>query len=140
MSTIHDRGRAGATDRCDNGGVTTDPAPAFTRPALAPGLLAAIALLAGLALLSSDWFLAVRFVVSILALIMCVFAIRGRAWWTLPLLAAIAILWNPVIVVPLEGEIWQALQFIGALVTVVTGVFIRVPTDETILSSHPKRG
>ena len=107
----------------------TPTAPEFTRPALAPGLLAAVALVAGSVLLDSSVFTAFRYGVSILALIVLVFVIRGRAWWAVPLLAAIAVLWNPVVVVPLEGQGWASLQFVAALVFVVAGVRTKVPTD-----------
>jgi len=109
--------------------VPTPTAPAFTRPALAPGLLAAIALLAGTALLDSDVFTVFRYVVSIFALIVLVFAYRGRAWWALPLLAAVAVLWNPVFVVPVEAQVWQALQFVAAALMIAVGVLVKVPTE-----------
>jgi hypothetical protein len=125
--------------------VTTRPAAAFTRPALAPGILVAIVLVAGLALLPSDWFISVRFIVTILALIMCVFAARGRTWWALALLAGIAVLWNPVLVIPLGGQGWQALQYAAALVAVVAGVLIKVPAEAGgrpggAVSAGPRRG
>lgn len=109
----------------------TPTAPAFTRPALAPGLLAAIALLAGTALLDSDVFTVFRYVVSIFALIVLVFAYRGRAWWALPLLAAVAVLWNPVVVVPVEAQLWQGLQFVAAALMIAVGVLVKVPTEAT---------
>jgi hypothetical protein len=116
------------------------PAPDFLRPALAPGLLGAIVLLAGLALTDTPWFVPVRFVVAILALIMCVFAVRGRAWWALPFLAAIAVLWNPVVVIPIDDRTWQAFQFLAALAMVVTGILIRVPATDESASAGPRRG
>ncbi|WP_108250850.1 DUF6804 family protein [Planctomonas deserti] len=120
------------------------PAPAsaadFLRPALAPGLLGAIVLVAGLALIDTSWFVPVRFIVAILALIMCVFAVRGRAWWALPFLAAIAVLWNPVVVIPVDDQPWQALQFAAALVMVVAGILIRVPAEDARASAGPRRG
>ena len=47
----------------------------------------------------------------------------------LPGLVAVAVLWNPVVVVPLEGQGWASLQFVAALVFVVAGVRTKVPTD-----------
>ena len=107
----------------------TPTAPAFLRPALAPGLLGAIVLTVGAFLLGSPTFTIVRFAVAILALIVLVFAWRGRTWWALPLMAAIAVLWNPVVVVPLSGQPWAALQFAGAVVFVAAGVLVKVPTE-----------
>ncbi len=45
----------------------TPVAPTFTRSALAPGLLGAMALLGGLALLDSPGYIVIRYAVSILA-------------------------------------------------------------------------
>jgi hypothetical protein len=110
--------------------VPTPTAPAFLRPALAPGILGAIVLTVGAFLLDSPTFTIVRFVVAILALVMLVFAWRGRTWWALPVLAAVAVVWNPVVVVPLSGQPWAALQFAGAVLFVVAGVLVRVPTEQ----------
>jgi hypothetical protein len=107
--------------------VPTPTAPDFLRPALAPGLLGAVVLTVGAFLLDSSLFTIVRFAVAILALIVLVFAWRGRTWWALPLLAAIAVCWNPVWVLPLSGQPWAAMQFAAAVVFVAAGVLIRVP-------------
>lgn len=103
---------------------------AFLRPALAPGILGAIVLVAGAALIDSSAFTIIRYVVAILALIVLVFGYRGRAWGYLPFLAAIAVLWNPVYVIPLTGQVWQGLQFIAAVVFIVAAIRIRVPSPE----------
>jgi len=110
-----------------NGGMSSYPTPEFRRTALAPGLLAAIVVLAGLALLDNpDGYLFIRFPVSILALIICVFAYQAKHWWWLPILIAIAVLWNPVWPLPLSGQIWVALQFVAALMFIIAGLTIRV--------------
>ncbi len=106
--------------------------PAFRRTALAPGLLASIALLVGVALIESEAFIVVRFVVSILALIVIVFAVQARHWWWLPLLLAIAVVWNPIYPLdapPFEvaGPWWLAAQYVAILVFVLAGIFIKVP-------------
>lgn len=108
----------------------TPAEPTFTRSALAPGLLGAIALLAGLALLGSDGFLVIRFVVSILAVILSVFVIQSKAWWWLVGLVPIAIVWNPVVVIELHGQGWAAAQFVAALVFIVVGVRTKVPVQQ----------
>lgn len=105
----------------------TPAAPEFTRPALAPGLLGAIGLMVGLALLDVDSFTIIRFVVSILALIICVFAIQAKAWWWIIGLAPVAVLWNPIVVIELHGQGWVSLQFVAALLFVASGIFIKVP-------------
>ncbi|MFB2581845.1 DUF6804 family protein [Herbiconiux sp. P15] len=101
-------------------------APDFTRPALAPGILGAIALVAFLAVVDSDWFTIARFVVAILALIMCVFAGQARQWWWIPPLVAIAVLWNPVLPIDLPLVGWQIAHVVGAIVFVASGLLIKV--------------
>lgn len=111
--------------------MTSYPTPAFTRPALAPGLLGAIVLLAGLALLDNDsayfW---IKAAVAVLALILCVFAWQAKQWWWLLGLVPIAILWNPVWPLDLHGQAWVAAQFVAALVFIVAGVLIKVSNPE----------
>lgn len=101
--------------------------PSFTRPALAPGLLGAIALLAFVAVIDSDWFTIARYVVSILALIVCVFAVQARQWWWLIGLVPIAIVWNPVLPIDLDTLVFQALHIVAAAVFVASGLLIKVP-------------
>ncbi len=101
-------------------------APDFTRPALAPGILGAIALMAFLAVVDSDWFTLARYVIAILALIMVVFAVQAKQWWWVPLLAAIAVLWNPVLPIDLPLVGWQIAHVAGAIVFVASGLLIKV--------------
>lgn len=113
--------------RADRRPLGTPAEPTFSRSALAPGLLGAIALLAGLALLDSDGYIVIRYVVSILAVIICVFVIQAKAWWWLIGLVPIAILWNPVFVIELHGQGWVSAQFIAAIVFIIVGVRTKVP-------------
>lgn len=101
--------------------------PAFRRTALAPGLLASIALLVGLALIESEAFIAIRFVVSILALIIMVFAVQARHWWWVPLMLAVAVIWNPVYPLQIAGPWWIGAQYLAILLFVLAGIFIKVP-------------
>jgi hypothetical protein len=97
------------------------------RTAIIPAVLAAIVLLAGLALLDSDGFIVIRYVVSILALIVGVFAWQAKQWWWLVLLVPIAVLWNPVFPIDLgNATLWLALQYVGAIAFLICGWFIRV--------------
>jgi hypothetical protein len=98
---------------------------AVRRDALAPGLLGAAALLAGLALVDSDAFQVIRFAAAILALIVVVFAVQARQWWWVPALAAVAVLWNPVVPLPFGGQPWRLAQVAGAAVFIAAGLTIR---------------
>jgi hypothetical protein len=97
------------------------------RDALAPGLLGAVALLAGLALIASETFQIIRFAAAILALIAVVFAVQARHWWWAPVLAAVAVLWNPVLPFPFAGQGWQLAQLAGAAVFLAAGLTIKRP-------------
>ena len=97
------------------------------RTALIPAVLVTIVLLAGAALIESDTFTVIRYVVSIFALIVAVFAWQARQWWWLIGLVPIAVLWNPVIPIELGlPDLWLGLQYIAALVFVAAGILIRV--------------
>lgn len=104
--------------------------PAFTRPALAPAILAAIALMAGVAFLDSSWFIVVHFVVTILTAVIAWFAIQARKWWWLLALVPIIVLWNPVLPLGLTGPGWFSAQLIAPIFLVAAGVMITVPVTE----------
>lgn len=101
-------------------------APVPRRIALAPAIIAAMALLVGVVLLDSDAFLAIRFVVAIFALIIAWFAVRARQWWWLPPLGVIAVVWNPVLPIAVPEEWWLGAQYLAVLVIVAAGALIRV--------------
>ncbi|HEV7741476.1 MAG TPA: DUF6804 family protein [Pseudolysinimonas sp.] len=101
--------------------------PAFRRTALAPGLLAGVALLGAVALIENPAFLVFRFVISILALIVLVFAFQAKHWWWIPVMLAVAVIWNPVYPLPIDGPWWVGAQYVAILVFVLAGVFIKVP-------------
>jgi hypothetical protein len=108
--------------------------PPFTRPALAPSLIAAIVLLACVAIVDSSAFVFARWGVTVLALIVLVFTVRGRAWWAAVLMAAVAVCWNPLAVVEIPGPVWAALQLVAAALFIVVGILVKVPR-ETAASS-----
>lgn len=99
--------------------------PTFQRNALAPGLLAAVVLLAGMLLIGNEWFVAVRYVVAILALIIAWFAVQARQWWWLVAFIPIAVLWNPIVPFDFDGTGWLAAQVFGAGVFVIAGLLIK---------------
>jgi hypothetical protein len=111
-------------------GRTPEPIP--TRPALAPALVAAIALFAGVALIGNTWFVVILYVVAIFAAIMAVYAVQaGKPFW-LALFVPVIVLWNPIFPLPYadwfagsEGLPWIVAQPVAAVLLVVAGIFIR---------------
>ncbi|GHD50220.1 hypothetical protein D9V29_11460 [Mycetocola manganoxydans] len=103
--------------------------PDFTRPALAPGILAGIVLFVGVALIDSTWFIVVHYVVTVLAVIIAWFAIQARMWWWLLVLVPIIVLWNPVLPLGLSGVGWMSAQLIAPILFVAAGLMIRVPVS-----------
>lgn len=110
--------------------MTSYPTPARRRTTLAPGILAAIVLVAGAALLGTGGFTWILFAVSILALIVSVFAWQAGQWWWLLVLVPIAVAWNPVVPLPMAGPAWQAAQFLAALVFLAAGILITVDNPD----------
>jgi uncharacterized membrane protein YoaK (UPF0700 family) len=102
------------------------------RTALAPALLAVVALLIGVALIESDGFIVIRYVVSIFALIVAVFAWQARQWWWIIGLAPVAVLWNPVFPIDLgNADLWLGLQYAAALLFIACGILIKVVDKDT---------
>lgn len=111
--------------------MTSYPTPPFTRPGLAPGLLGAIVLLAGLALLDNPGgYFWIKTAVAVMAAILCVFAWQANQQWWLIALLPIVVIWNPVWPLDLHGQAWVAAQFVAALVFIVAGIAIKVKNPE----------
>ena len=107
------------------------PTKSFRRTALAPGILGAIVLLAGLALLTTTEFFWIKTVTAILAAIVAVFAFQARQYWWLPFLAAIVVLWNPVWPIDLHQDyVWLILQYVAVVLFIVCGILIKVPNED----------
>jgi len=104
--------------------------PGYRRLALAPGLIAALALLIGVTALDDGPFIVVRYVAAIFAAIVAVFAYQAKHWWWLPVFVAVAVLWQPVWPLPVEETLWQGLQYGAAIAFLVAGWLIRVPIPE----------
>lgn len=93
--------------------------------------MTALALIAGVLLLGSDAYVWVRYVVSILALIVAVFAWQAGRWWWLIGLVPIAIAWNPVVPIELSPpQFTIAAHYLAAGFFIVTGLRISVPNDD----------
>lgn len=105
--------------------MTNYNAPAFRRTALLPGIIGAVALLAGVFVNTDDGYTLIRYIAAIFALIVLVFAVKARAWLWVPLLAAIAVIWNPVWPITLQDDLWFGLQYAAALVFLLAGVFVK---------------
>lgn len=108
----------------------------FSRAAMAPGLLGAIALLAGLALVGGSWFIGVQYAACLFACILCVIALQAKAWWWLVGLLPVVVLWNPVFPFHLGGQWWRPAGILGAAILVAAGLFIRSPLPE---NTPPRR-
>ena len=106
------------------------PTPEFRRMALAPAIVATIALLAGVAAIGGDVYVVVQFVVAIFALIVSVFAWQARQWWWLLVLVPIAVVWNPVVPIPIASGVQLVLHYAAALVFIAAGILIKVRNDE----------
>ena len=106
------------------------PTPAFSRPALAPGILATIVLVAGVVLIGGGGFIWILYTVSILSLIVCVFAVQAKLWWWLAGFVPVALLWNPVVVFGFSGIVWQLAQFAAAFLFIAGGLLIKVVNPE----------
>lgn len=99
--------------------------PTIIRPGMLPAVLGAIVLLATIGLIATDFYLYVRYAVSILALIFAVITIQHRKWWWgLPMLP-LAVVWNPAWPLDFTNEVWQILTLIGSAVFIAAGVFFR---------------
>ncbi|WP_166981431.1 DUF6804 family protein [Paramicrobacterium fandaimingii] len=107
------------------------PERSFTRPALAPSILAAMALMAGAALLGTEWFIIVRFAVAILVAVMGVFAVQAKAYVWLVVVVPVVIAWNPVLPITMGGTGWAVAHLAVPVALVVAGFLIRVPAKES---------
>lgn len=104
---------------------TPKAAAEYQRNALAPGILVAVVLIAGIALIGQEYYLAVRFVAAILAVIIGWFAIQAGQWWWAPVMLAVALVWNPIYPINITGEWLVGAHIVGAAVCLVAGALIK---------------
>ncbi|WP_440711684.1 DUF6804 family protein [Herbiconiux sp. YIM B11900] len=103
-----------------------------------PAVLGAIVLLASIGLTGTDFYLYVRYAVSILALIVVVIAIQHRRWWWgLPMLP-LAVVWNPAWPFNFTEELWQILVLVGSAVFIAAGVAFRVIDTSVPPANRPR--
>jgi len=101
------------------------PTPQTQRNALAPALLAAIALFVSPLFPEGIVATIILFLVAILALIVAWFAWQARQWWWTVVFVAIAVIWNPVYPFGFAGWAWTGAQFVAALAFIVAGILVR---------------
>jgi len=108
--------------------MSTKPAtPAYQRNAFVPSLLAAAVLVLAPILFARALDAVVLYPVAIIALIVAWFAFQGKQWWWVAVFAVVAVVWNPIFPLPLDGEIWMIAQFVAAATFIAAGATIRVP-------------
>lgn len=107
----------------------TDP-PLRQRNALAPGILGAAALVAGMALIGGEFATVISFIVAILALVIAWFAVQARQWWWAVIMVAIAVVWNPVVPFTFAAPVWLTAHIIGAAAFLAAGAMIWTPRNE----------
>ncbi len=107
----------------------TQPQSETYRPAFIPSLIAAAALLSGIPLLQADWYLLIRFIVAIMALIVAWYALQGAQWWWTIVFFGVAIAWNPVFPVPTDGPWWIVAHLGVAALFAVAGAVVRVKRE-----------
>jgi hypothetical protein len=78
----------------------------------------------------------VRYIVSIFALIVVVFAFQAKQWWWLPVFGAIAVAWNPVWIIPIAEPWWLGAHYAAVIVFLVAGWLIKVPIPEEQRRPH----
>ncbi|MGC5225100.1 DUF6804 family protein [Micromonospora sp. DT81.3] len=103
----------------------TRPRPPYQRNAFAPGIIAATASLVGISLIGHEYYLAVRFVIAILALIIGWFAVQARHWWWVPVMLAIAVVWNPLYPFLFAGPYWEGAHIVAAAAFLTAGATIK---------------
>jgi hypothetical protein len=117
-------------DRQSRGQATRYPDAPWRRFALAPGIVAALVLIAGSLLVGTDGFTWIRYAAAIFALIVGWFALQAKHWWWIPVMLAIAVLWNPVYPFDFSGQLWMGAQYLAAIVFIAAGLMIRVRNTE----------
>lgn len=107
--------------------IMTSSAPQMQRNALAPSLLAAIALFLSPLPLFTEGLGAtiILYIVAILAVIMAWFAWQAGQWWWTIVFVAIAVIWNPVFPFGFSGPVWIAAQVVAAVTFITAGALIK---------------
>jgi len=95
------------------------------RSHLIPSLFAAICLLAALLDWPYGYYVFLRIVVCIAALFVIATAYESRQTWAIWLWGTIAVLFNPIIKIPLSRETWQPIDLVCAVLFVIGAIIIK---------------
>lgn len=101
------------------------PEPQLQRNALAPGILAAIALFLSPAFTEGTGATIIRFAVAILALIVAWFATQAKQWWWTIVFVAVAVFWNPMYPIATPPIVWSVAGVAAALLFITAGALIK---------------
>ena len=104
--------------------------PGFRRFALAPGLIGAFVLLVGILLIGQEFYIAIRLLTAIFALIMAVFAVQAKQWWWVLPLIPVVVLWNPIVPIDLPEGFQLGAHYIAIVIMVLVGLRVKVPYEE----------
>ncbi|MGL3151621.1 DUF6804 family protein [Microbacterium sp. A82] len=99
--------------------------PQMQRNALAPGLLAAIALFVSPLFPEGTVATVILFLVAILAAIVAWFALRAGQWWWTIVFVAIAVVWNPIYPFGFSGVWWTVATIAAALAFITAGALVK---------------
>ncbi|WP_460802600.1 DUF6804 family protein [Microbacterium sp. GXF6406] len=103
----------------------TSSAPQFQRNALAPGLLAAIALFLSPLFVEGTVATVILFLVAIFALIVAWYAWQAKQWWWTIVFLAVAVLWNPVYPFGFSGVWWTVATIVAALAFISAAALVK---------------
>ncbi|MCX5633326.1 MAG: hypothetical protein NTW93_06615 [Phycisphaerae bacterium] len=105
------------------------------RPHLIPSLLVVAMLLLALADLPYGYYQLLRFVVCGVAVYIAYMAYTWQKMWAVWLFAFIAILFNPLVPIHFSRELWQVLDFICAILFIVSLFVVHLPTNNKLHKS-----
>ncbi|MFC1636345.1 DUF6804 family protein [Planctomycetota bacterium] len=97
------------------------------RPHLIPAIIAALMLFGALAQWPYGYYQLLRFVVCGVSVYVAVMAYTWKKIWATWLFGIVAILFNPLVPIHLSRELWQPIDFMTAVLFVVTVFVLKRP-------------
>jgi hypothetical protein len=52
--------------------------------------------------------------------------VQARQWWWAVALAAVAVLWNPIVPLELDRDLWLGAHYAAAIVFIAAGILVKV--------------